>query len=99
MTEAVKAGLIQAEARTTLRRASDGSTYKTVYWVVTPSPSVAAALQPWTTYGLDDPKVRKPRETARVCPECGDVQRHPPPGLLHRHRCRDRQAHRETSCQ
>ncbi len=71
MTEAIAAGLVHARPLAVTRRHPNGSTYKATNWVVDPAPSVAAALKPWTTYGLGDPKARKPR-SAEPCPDCGE---------------------------
>jgi hypothetical protein len=73
MTDAVERGLIPARPLPTPRRLADGTRYKATDWVVEPIPSLAAALQPWTTYRLDQPKIRKPRTLTPPCKSCGEV--------------------------
>jgi hypothetical protein len=73
MTEAVDRGLISARPLPAPRKDKNGSGYKATDWVVEPIPSLAAALQPWTTYRLDQPKIRKPRTITPPCPSCGEV--------------------------
>jgi hypothetical protein len=73
MTEAVEQGLIAAHPLPTPRRHTNGSSYKATDWVIEPVDSLAAALNPWTTYRLNEPKTRKPRTITPPCPECGEV--------------------------
>jgi hypothetical protein len=73
LADAVDRGLIAATPRRVPRRRATGATYLDTEWRVDPVPSIAAALRPWADYRPADPVVRKPRETAKPCPACGEV--------------------------
>jgi hypothetical protein len=73
MVEAVDNGLIAAHPLPAPRKHANGTRYKATDWVVEPVDSLAAALKPWTTYRLNEPKTRKLRTISPPCPECGEI--------------------------